>query len=178
MQRSSGEEAHLCSACGLCCNGVLFEMVHVQPSDSAKALSALGLKIKHKRQQPYFLQPCPAHRCHTCSIYEDRPDRCRAFSCGQLEKVGRGECTQEVALQKIQQAKRLVDEVLELLLELGEKNRDKPLMARFRAVLDHPVESYLYPELKERREQLIKSLGILANYLHAEFHAAARVPDP
>ena len=45
----SAAAAHLCAACGLCCNGVMFHTVKLQPNDSAPALAALGLKLKRKQ---------------------------------------------------------------------------------------------------------------------------------
>lgn len=166
--------SRLCGECGLCCNGVLFERVQLQPGDSAKEISALGIRIKHKRQQPYFLQPCPAHSCSQCTIYEERPTRCREFTCEQLDRVERGEVSEETARENIRQAKRLADAVRELLLELGEKNHAKPLMARFRAVLDHPEESYLYPELKVRRAELVLAQEALATLVNREFYTVTQ----
>jgi hypothetical protein len=69
---SSSIAARLCSQCGMCCNGVIFHRVRLQVADSPKELAALGLKLKRKRGQHYFLQPCPAFRETHCSIYASR----------------------------------------------------------------------------------------------------------
>ena len=76
--------ARICAACGLCCNGVLFHSVEMQPLDQLKELLSLGLKLKKKRKQVFVLQPCPAHKDSCCSIYGQRPQRCRIFECRQL----------------------------------------------------------------------------------------------
>ena len=46
---ASAVGARLCAACGLCCNGVVFHTVRLQPGDSAKSVAALGLKLKRKQ---------------------------------------------------------------------------------------------------------------------------------
>ena len=38
----------LCPACGLCCNGVLFADVELQPGDNAGRLIDLGMALKKK----------------------------------------------------------------------------------------------------------------------------------
>ena len=52
----------LCPNCGLCCNGVLFADVELQPGDDAGRLAALGMALKKKGGQRAFVQPC---RCLT-----------------------------------------------------------------------------------------------------------------
>ena len=75
--------ARLCAQCGLCCNGVMFHTVQLQPGDSAKELAALGLKLKRKQGRHFILQPCPAFQNSQCSIYAARPER-----CGRFEREG------------------------------------------------------------------------------------------
>src|SRR4051812_30010660 len=91
--------ARLCGACGLCCNGVMFHSVRLQPNDSARELAALGLKLKRRKQQDWLLQPCPAYQDGQCSIYAQRPQRCRLFECKQLQRVKTGEITEAMALE-------------------------------------------------------------------------------
>ena len=93
--------SRLCTECGLCCNGVMFHTVKLQPADSAKELAALGLKLKRKKGNHYILQPCPAFCGSHCSIYESRPERCRLFECRQLKSVAAGEITEDAALDRI-----------------------------------------------------------------------------
>ena len=86
LPESPSAAARLCSQCGMCCNGVMFHRVRLQPADSPKELAALGLKLKRKRGQHYLLQPCPAFQGTHCSIYASRPERCRLFECRQLQR--------------------------------------------------------------------------------------------
>ena len=105
----SSASARLCAACGMCCDGVLFHSVELQPGDSPRQLAALGLKLRSKKGVAFFLQPCSAHRevgstC-SCAIYDQRPARCRLFNCRQLLGVASGETTETDALGKIRTAR-------------------------------------------------------------------------
>jgi hypothetical protein len=71
----------LCTACGMCCNGVLFEIVRLQPQDSIKELEKLGMQVNRRKTEPYFKQPCRMLDGCSCTIYEQRPTRCRRFEC-------------------------------------------------------------------------------------------------
>ncbi|HEV2210350.1 MAG TPA: YkgJ family cysteine cluster protein [Verrucomicrobiae bacterium] len=51
---------NLCLACGLCCNGVIFADVKLQPDDSAEALRNLGLPLKRLPQKARKTAPSPA----------------------------------------------------------------------------------------------------------------------
>src|SRR6478672_8297246 len=105
---TSAVAGRLCQACGLCCNGVMFHTVKLQPGDSHKALFALGLKLKKKKKEHYIEQPCPAFQGNQCGIYLQRPTRCRLFECKQLLRVAGGEQTEAVALENIRDVQRRV----------------------------------------------------------------------
>src|SRR4051812_31950867 len=132
---TSSAASRLCTACGLCCNGVMFHTVRLQPGDSAKELTALGLKLKRKNKQNYILQPCPAYKGSQCSIYQYRPERCRLFECRQLKRVGAGEISESAALEKIRDVQRRVEVVNELMAQAGATNVKRPLSKRWEKVL-------------------------------------------
>lgn len=123
--------SRLCTACGLCCNGVLFEIVRLQPSDSVEELVSLGMEIGRKKRGPYFKQPCSFLASCRCLIYDARPLRCRDFRCAQIEEVATETRTEEEALRTIVEAKRRVEEVEELLEEAGNKATGLPLAERY-----------------------------------------------
>jgi Fe-S-cluster containining protein len=124
----------------MCCNGVMFHRVRLQPADSPKELTALGLKLKRKRGQHYLLQPCPAFRETHCSIYGSRPERCRLFECRQLQRVNAGEISEEMALERIREVKRRVGEVSDLLCRADETTDPKKLMKRCEQILTEPLD--------------------------------------
>ncbi len=135
----SESAARLCSACGMCCNGVLFHGMAVQPGDSLRALAAKGLRAKRRDGELQFLQPCPAHDGNCCRIYAERPQRCRAFACRQLEGVFNGEILESAAMEKILEAKFRSDRVRELLEMLGDDRKTRPLATRCAGVFTPPL---------------------------------------
>ncbi len=165
----SDAAARLCAACGLCCNGVLFHTVQLQPGDSAKALSALGLKLKRKQGHHYLLQPCPAFKKSCCAIYAARPTRCRLFECRQLQRVEAGETTEALALEKIREVQRRVAELDELLERAGRTNRKRPLSKRFEKVIAEPIESLTDPAAVALRNRLTLAKRELDQLLNRDF---------
>lgn len=114
----------------MCCDGVMFHSVVLQPGDSARALSALGLKIKRRQGARYFPQPCAAHEDARCTIYEQRPVRCRLFSCRQLQRVAAGEISESAAREKIREARARVARVNLLVDRIAETNPRRALAQR------------------------------------------------
>ena len=161
--------ARLCAQCGLCCNGVMFHTVQLQPGDSAKELAALGLKLKRKQGRHFILQPCPAFQNSQCSIYAARPERCGRFECQQLKRVAAGEITEALALQKIHNAQRLVEQINELLQQAGKTNFKHPLSKRCEKVLAEPIELASNQEAVALRRQLTRAMQELNALLNDDF---------
>lgn len=138
----------LCLECGMCCNGVLFKDVELQPGDVAPKLRALGLPIKDAppRGRPIprpdgvpvtgkqrFPQPCAALCAgNRCRLYADRPARCREFECAVLKAAAAGRIEVPQALRLIRTAQRRVESVLRLLRKVGDRDEHLPLRRRFR----------------------------------------------
>ena len=123
--------AQLCLNCGICCNGVLFRDVELQPRDAVVKLTALGLPIKNRK----FPQPCAALGADCrCRVYADRPKRCRDFDCALLQSVATGEVEVPAALRVIKQTLKRAGEVRKFLRELGDTTEHQPLSRRFRNV--------------------------------------------
>jgi len=157
----------LCAACGMCCNGVLFHGMAVQPEDSLRALAAKGLRAKRRDGELQFLQPCPAHDGNCCRIYAERPQRCRAFACRQLEGVFNGEILESAAMEKILEAKRRSDRVRELLEMLGDDRKTRPLATRCAGVFTPPLDPSLHAE--SLREELRGAMAALEEVLAKNF---------
>ena len=125
----------LCLKCGLCCNGVIFADVELEPEDNVKDLEALGLAIhnqKSKIKNPKFFQPCSMLEGCRCRIYADRPKYCREFECVLLKSVRRGTLDESGALRLIRRARAGCDEVKKFLRALGDEDEGVALSARFR----------------------------------------------
>ena len=153
----------------MCCDGVLFYFVKLQPGDSAQALAALGLKVKRKRKQDCILQPCSAHAECSCTIYQARPVRCRVFECQQLHRVAAGAITEAAAVGKISEAKILVGEINALLLRLGATNLKQPLSKRCDGVLSEFPDPPSDVVTAEARSQLAAAMHALEVLLDQHF---------
>jgi len=159
----------LCAACGMCCDGVLFHAVVLQAGDSPRALAALGLKIKRRRDAQFFHQPCRAHRDGSCTIYAQRPQRCRLFACRQLLGVAAGETTEAVALEKIREARARVARVNALLDRVAETNPRRALAQRYANAMTGPVEGDAIPA----RAELVVAMRELEALLARDFRTEA-----
>lgn len=166
---TSSVASRLCEACGMCCNGVMFHTVILQPTDSALVLKALGLKVKQRKGKHYIEQPCPAHQNCQCMIYASRPTRCRLFECRQLLEVAAGEITEAIALEKIQEAQRRVKHLNELLERAGGANATRPLTKRCDAVMIVPMDVSSDEVTKAFRQELAVSFAELDTLLDEDF---------
>lgn len=125
----------LCQACGLCCDGTLFDLVKLEAGDDARKLLALGLPVAFSRGKApvaRFPQPCAALCAdRTCQLYADRPRQCRVFECGVFKDAKAGRITFNAALRLVKQARRRADKVRRLLRELGDTDEHRALGERF-----------------------------------------------
>jgi len=154
--------AKLCTDCGLCCNGVLFDQVILQPGVRPQALAALGLRIK---KRTYFNQPCVALCGTRCGVYGHRPERCRRFECRQFQQVASGAITAEAAAARIREAQQQVAVVESLLAAIGGSNPRKPLAQRCATALAELTT----PEDAARRAELAGAMEQLQNLLTTHF---------
>lgn len=125
----------LCLACGMCCDGSLFDGVQLEPGEDAARLKALGLPVRVSRAKvpiARFPQPCAALCAdRTCRVYRDRPHQCRVFECGVYKKAKAGELDHAAAMRWVKKGRRLSDRVSRLLHELGETDNRRSLGERF-----------------------------------------------
>jgi Fe-S-cluster containining protein len=122
--------SRLCLSCGLCCNGVLFRDVKLQPEDNPKLLTRLGLSLEKSR----FHQPCSALDGRCCTIYSDRPAYCRKFECWLLKRANAGTIHPDAALKITRSARARVERITRLLRSLGDEGESFPLTVRFRRI--------------------------------------------
>ncbi|MBM3857776.1 MAG: YkgJ family cysteine cluster protein [Verrucomicrobia bacterium] len=163
--------SHLCQACGLCCDGSMFSDVRLQPGDSAPALKQLGFRIQYKKRFDFFDQPCVAFKNGCCSVYNDRPLRCRVFECQQLKRLTQGEVTEEEVLKKIQEARSKIAIIKKLLYDLGPSNSKKPLLQQYQQIISTPVDVSAEKKVVEERALLDEALLTLNEFLNQEFRS-------
>jgi len=162
--------SQLCPNCGLCCDSTLFRDAELQRDDNAERLAELGLSLEKKgRGKLIFTQPCACFDGKFCTIYNDRPKRCRTFECGLLKKVEAGKMSAGAALKKISEAKILADKVRESLHSPGEKNERLALTKRYAQAMSAPIDLSGDGGDAGRRGELMLAVHDLMQLLQREF---------
>lgn len=101
----------LCLACGLCCKGVWFAHVALEPDEIDRARQA-GLHLETLGEKVIFHQPCVLHQDNKCSAYGTwRPATCVKFRCALLEDYESGQISLERATTHVASARALADRV-------------------------------------------------------------------
>ncbi len=161
--------SRLCAACGMCCDGTMFQIVRMQPGEVPAELGRLGLKIRCRDGEYFMEQPCSALREKRCTVYEQRPVRCRLFNCQQLGRVESGETSESEAMTLIVETRALVDRVRGLIEQCGLREDGQALVERYERVASTPVNQALEPELLAVREELEATMRKLKLKLNREF---------
>ena len=101
--------------CGLCCDGGIFLDVPLT-GDEVDRLARHGKICRDEGGNTATLaQPCQFHAAGACTIYSDRPARCRTFHCLLLNRYLAGESSQPEAQALISRALQLRQELETLL---------------------------------------------------------------
>jgi Fe-S-cluster containining protein len=159
----------LCPNCGLCCDSTLFGDVELRAGDDPKRLAMLGLSIAKKgRSKLAFAQPCACFDGKLCTIYADRPKRCRSFECGLLKKVQADEMSAGAALKKISEAKALAGKVRELLHALGQPHEKLALTKCYAQAMSEPMDLANESDAA-RRGELMLAVNDLMHVLQRDF---------
>jgi hypothetical protein len=142
----------ICLACGLCCNGVIFADVKLQPGDKAERLRSGGLPVSKPRSargSPRFTQPCAAYDGCRCRVYAYRPQYCRHFECVLFKSVMAGRTQPAAALRIIGTARGRAEKVRALLRALGNRDERIALSVRFRRMTRRLQEAALDEDTAE-----------------------------
>ena len=168
MSKPTDAVFQLCPNCGLCCNGVLFADVELRAGDDAGRLAELGLSLTKKDSKLAFSQPCGCFDGKFCTIYADRPKRCRTFECGLLKRVEANAMTANAALKKISTAKIQAEKVRELLRQSGQRKEQMALTHRYAEAMQSPID--LADEgSAERHGDLMLAVNDLMTLLQRDF---------
>ena len=106
--RTDCGSSDLCTSCGLCCAGAIFDWVPVT-SDEATELQGIGFPIEEETGILRFALPCGKFANGLCGIYSDRPAACRIYRCELLKKVDRGETSRKEAGRIVAEAKGMIE---------------------------------------------------------------------
>jgi Fe-S-cluster containining protein len=173
MHSAAKVETQLCKACGLCCDGVIFANLALQPGDDAARLRSLGLPVRSLHsalRPPHLAQPCAAFDGCRCRVYADRPQYCRQFECVLLKSVKAGRTEPAAALRIVRAARERADKVRGLLHALGDTDEQLPLSARFRRTGKRLSEGDLDEETAEAYGELTLAVHYLNLLLGEAFY--------
>ncbi|WP_437735877.1 hypothetical protein [Sorangium sp. So ce1335] len=106
--RPSGSD--LCTACGLCCTGLLFDIAPLEEHELPLA-EKLRLPLACNQYHDAFRLPCPCHLDRRCTVYETRFSVCSSYECGLLRRCKAGEVPLDEALSRVERVLRLADAV-------------------------------------------------------------------
>lgn len=158
----------LCPNCGLCCDSTLFADVELRAGDNARRLGKLGLSLKKKgRVKVAFAQPCACFDGKFCTIYNERPKRCRLFECGLLNAINADEIKADAAVKKIAKAKELVARAKDLLGAFDGDDEGMALSERYTRAMSEPLD--LTKGSATRHGELMRVYGELMEMLQKEF---------
>jgi Putative zinc- or iron-chelating domain len=122
IKNSAKESSELCQECSMCCTGVIFSHVTISKKAHDKLPKANG---KFKGDDFKMSFPCQYIQEGSCTVYTERPNRCKTYSCKLLDKVIRGEIPFEKANQITTITKKqvvLLRETMALILNIETTN--------------------------------------------------------
>ena len=96
----------LCQACGLCCDGSLFDRVPLTAVEQVPE-AKLGV-VTNERGARHVPQRCRALEGTCCQVYAARPLACRRYECLLFGALREGEVSLPDALVVVKRAQALV----------------------------------------------------------------------
>ena len=106
----------LCTRCGICCSGAIFDYGDLSEAETSTVEKA-GLRVTRINGKARFHLPCPRFADNRCTVYEVRPAVCRAYQCELLKGYLAGEVSAEEAQGRIAEAHALIGQVRETMPE-------------------------------------------------------------
>lgn len=188
-QGNGSKPEDICLACGLCCDGVIFADLKLQPGDDASPFASLGASPSadpepsrgpQSARLPWMSptggratkiqQPCIAFDGCSCRIYQQRPKHCREFECLLLHGLKAGRVEKSAALEIIRTARRRADKVWRLLRDLGDVDEESALSVRFRHTAKRLESGHLDKEIAGRYGELTLAVHELNCLLSSAFY--------
>jgi Fe-S-cluster containining protein len=161
----SSASTDLCTSCGLCCSGVLFDTAPLD-ADEIERATELGLKPYFEPPgQARFDFPCPHLQGSRCGVYPRRPRICGAFRCELLKKFESGEVSGAEATAIISEAKVMIAELRPLAVESGGPITPK----RWGLLLDAWAAKTRAGKATPKQARLVLELARLNRFLDTHF---------
>jgi Fe-S-cluster containining protein len=157
----------LCTRCALCCDGSLFADVELAGRAEATRLEVMGLEIEDDGTGALLALPCRALEGRRCGIYPHRPECCRTFECGLLQKVRRGAVSVERAQEQIAETLKRIGRVRELMAQLGHRQGRLPLRESCAEALAR--DGRADPEVNRKRAELEAAMVAVEELIRKTF---------
>ena len=157
-------ETDLCTRCGLCCSGALFDFGPLTGEEIDQA-RADGLAVLEAEGEFGFALPCPALDGACCTTYATRPGTCRAYRCKLLRALEAEDLTVAEAMSHVEEARAMMA-ALTLQLPPGMTVTDLRRMRR-RATAANDAAPLMAPP------HLMIALGMLDLVLDQHFRKAS-----
>ena len=126
--RDSLTEQRICVACGLCCDGTLFERATLQPGEKGTLPDKMDMNYFRIRDVEYFRLPCPYFR-EKFTIYDQKKAIvCSAFRCRVLDDLTERKVTEQDAMETVKRAVEMRNEIQKLHSAVS--GREEPLFFR------------------------------------------------
>lgn len=108
--------SRLCLACGMCCNGTVYDDARLDADEVDAAASAGFSTCQPASAGATFALPCHYLDGKACTIYDKwRPDVCSSYFCSLQERAAAGECTEAEALELIASTLGLRERVVSVM---------------------------------------------------------------
>ena len=180
-EHETAQGQSLCQACGLCCDGSLFNQVSLKASDAVEPLAAAGIRVGLPPEAQRFAQPCAAHRGGLCRVYENRPQSCRSYQCKLLKRLLRAEVgeaeAREIVRHTVQQRDELRRQLQAALFELAPTIPPpagvRALFRRFREAA-HATDAAAF---RQQHQRLFLAYAILQTQLRRYFQEKKTARD-
>lgn len=169
--KTADQATQLCTNCGICCDGSIFNSARLVPEDGA-VTSPLRTSSDDGDDGLYLKIPCAAlDNSRKCSVYPNRPEICGSFRCALLRKLDAGTISLSSARKKVELALEQREKTLEIVRQfVAVEDRDLRAIHREYLNLGDDPESDNQRLYKEG--QLL--LNALRRYLRKNFHPNSR----
>jgi hypothetical protein len=109
QEKTDTEPLHVCVACGLCCDGTLFNRVEVSSKEKDRLQDKGRFYTKSNGEIRMRLGCQYLGTDGLCECYQKRPRKCRSYQCELLRSVEAGITPMPEAISIVQEARVLRD---------------------------------------------------------------------
>jgi len=154
MKKQQEVLSAICTQCGMCCDGTLFNKATIKDDADKKNAESIGLKtFQESGGKHFFYQPCPVFK-GCCTIYKQKPSVCGGFFCEPLKKLKGGDLSAEKANEIIQNALTARQDAMRLAAEI-EDFKDFTIAQLFQELDPVPSE-----KMRRHGKLLIKLIAV------------------